>query len=141
VDSRRARQHVAHKPLVPGHVHESESHARFFQKREAQVDRDSPALFFLKPVRMRARQRFDQRGFPVVDVPRRSDNDALGCGHFFCAENSEMCAFRCYRTAKGRVKLRKGEMRNYRAKAISSTIACAAARGSVAVRIGLPTTM
>jgi len=44
------------------HVHKTEAHAIFFQKSETQINRDSAALLFRKTIRMRASQRFDQRG-------------------------------------------------------------------------------
>src|SRR5271169_2439446 len=84
---------------------------------------------------MRARQRFDQRGFPVVDVPGRADNDALRWnGH-------ERIRARCCAAldATGG-KNRGSNFGSYLAAPISSTMACAAARGSAAAMIGLPTT-
>ena len=59
------------------HVDESEPHVAVFQKREAQIDGDPAPLLFFQAVRMRARERFDQSGFPMIDVSGGADNDAF----------------------------------------------------------------
>ena len=77
IDARRARQHVAHEPFVPRHIHKTEAHAIFFQECKTQIDRDSAALLFGQTIRVRSGQRFDQRRFAVVDVPGGANNYAL----------------------------------------------------------------
>jgi len=65
---------------MPGHIHESKSHAVLFQKSEAEITRNAAPLFLFKPVGVCACQRLDQRGFAVVDVPGGADNYAFQCG-------------------------------------------------------------
>src|SRR5260370_6370504 len=132
---RRARQHVADKSFVSRHVYQSEPHTRFFQECKAQSNRDSAALLFRKTIRVGAGQRFDQRGFPVIDVPGRANNDALHRSGPIRMRGNSSAAL----DATGGEN-RGSNLGTYFAAAISSTIACAAARGSAAARMGLPTT-
>ncbi len=136
VDSRRTRQHVAHKSFVSRHIHKTEAHAILFQERKTQINRDSAALLFRKTIRVRSGQRFDQRGFPVIDVPGRANNDALHRNGPIRMRGNYSAAL----DATGGEN-RGSNCRYYFAAAISSTIDCAAARGSGAARMGLPTTM
>ena len=78
VNSRGASQHVTHKALVSRHVHKAEAHAMLFEEGKPQVNGDTAALLFFEAVGMRAGQRFDQCGFPVVDVSGGADNHTLG---------------------------------------------------------------
>jgi len=54
---------------MPGHVHETEPHAGFFQKRKTQIDGDSAAFFLSKPIWVCSRQRFHKRRFAVINMP------------------------------------------------------------------------
>ncbi len=85
VDSRRAREHVAHKALVPRDIHKTEAHAVLFEEREAEINGDAAALLFFEPVGMGACQCFDQRGLAVVNVPCSADDDALRCCGLRCS--------------------------------------------------------
>jgi hypothetical protein len=58
-------------------IDEAKAHAIDIKKRKTQVDGDPTAFFFLPAVRMGARQRFDERGLPVVDVAGGADDDVL----------------------------------------------------------------
>ena len=80
----RRRQHVAYKPLVSRHINKTEPYAIFFPESKTQIDSDPPALLFRQPVRMRPRQRLNERRLAVVDVPRGPDNHAFsGISHSF----------------------------------------------------------
>ena len=68
VEPGRAGEHVADEPLVAGDVHDREAVIADLQRREAQVDRDTPPLLRREPVGVHARQGADQRGLAVVDV-------------------------------------------------------------------------
>ena len=81
VNPARTRQHVAHEPLVPRHIHQAQPHALELQKRKTQIQRDTPALFFLQPVWIRASQRFHKRGFAMVNVPRSPDDNVFDSFH------------------------------------------------------------
>jgi hypothetical protein len=48
--------------------------------RETDVNRNAAAFFFLEPVGIDPRQGFDKRGFAVIDMARRADNDVFGHG-------------------------------------------------------------
>jgi len=86
IDARRARQHVAYKSFVPRHIHKPKR-TPFSSRKRSPDHRDSAALLFGKTIRVRARQRFDQRRFAVVDVPAVPTMTALHrSGHIECAE-------------------------------------------------------
>ena len=85
VNAGRAREHVADESLVPRNVHETETHASFFQKSETEINRDSAALFFFEAVGIRPRQRLHERRLAVIDVAGCADNDVLYGGIHFCA--------------------------------------------------------
>src|SRR5258708_9137692 len=130
-----ARKHVAHKSFVPRDIHETETDAIFFQERKTQINGDAAAFLFSKTIRVGARQRFNQRRFAMVNVPGGANNHALHCGgHIRMRGNCSAVL-----DATGGKK-RGSNCGHYFAAAISSTIACAAARGSGAARMGLPTT-
>ena len=44
---------------------------------EADIDSDAAAFFFFQAVGVDARQRLDQRGLAVVDMPGRTNDDRL----------------------------------------------------------------
>ena len=74
VNSTHARQHVAHKALMPRHVDKAQaqrlaSRRRQFQMRKADINRNAATLLFLQAVGINAGQRLYQRGFAVVDMP------------------------------------------------------------------------
>ncbi len=144
VDSRRARQHVANKPLVPRHIHKAEAHAMLFEESKPQIDGDAAALLFFEPVGMRSGERLDERRLAVVDMPGRADDDAFRCRRLHCRSHGDLPAkipFRSPMLLEGRFRRQTGVLLGcYLAAAISSTIDCAATRGSAEARIGRPTT-
>ena len=74
VDPRRPGDHVADEALVTGNVHDREPAAvRQLERRVAEVDRDPPLLLLGQPVGVLARERPDEPGLAVVDVPRRAE--------------------------------------------------------------------
>ena len=81
VDAADARQHVLDEPLVPRHIDEGEIHAADFLVREAQVDRDPARLLFLQPIGIGPGERAHQRALPMIDVPRRPDDDRFHLNH------------------------------------------------------------
>ncbi len=76
VDAVRARQHVAHEPLVAGHVHEGgDDTFPELGVGEAEVDRDPALLLFLQAVGVGAGERAHEGALPVVDVAGRPDDE------------------------------------------------------------------
>jgi hypothetical protein len=63
---------------VAGDVDEAEADVPEIEEREAEVNGDAAALFFLEAVGVCPSQRLDQRGFPVVNVAGGADDDVLG---------------------------------------------------------------
>ncbi len=84
VDAGRSREHVAHESLVAGDVHDARlDRVAQRQGREAQVDGDAAALFFLPAVGVDAGQGLHQRRLAVVDVtggPDYETADGTGSG-------------------------------------------------------------
>jgi hypothetical protein len=72
-----AREHVANETLVSRHVDEGDPDALPLRVRESEIDRDPATLLFRKTVGVDSGQRVDERGLPVVDVPRRADHESL----------------------------------------------------------------
>jgi hypothetical protein len=66
---------------MAGHVNETETHVAEIEESESEVDGDTAALFFFETVRIRAGERFDKRGFAVIDVAGCADDDVLGGFH------------------------------------------------------------
>src|SRR5713101_1225980 len=85
-----ACQHVADEEFVPGYIDKSEAHSVFFEEGKAKINSDSPALFFLEPVRMRSRERLDERRLAVVNVPGRANDHALACASHACCWAPEL---------------------------------------------------
>src|ERR1700720_4242361 len=139
IDAGRSSEHVPDEPFVSGDIHEAKAHFAFFQECKTQIDGDASALFFFQTVRMRAGQSFDQRRFAVVDMTGGADDDVPYRIRHAGFEEAIIRPLCMLRKIKKRVK--SGCARIYFAEAISSTMACAAARGSSAAMIGLPTTM
>ena len=75
VDAADAREHVLDEPLVSRHIDEGEVDPVDLLVREAEIDGDPAGLLFLQPVRVGSRQRQHERALPVIDVPRRADDD------------------------------------------------------------------
>ncbi len=75
VDADGARDHRAHEPLVPGHVHDAD-HATVAEVEvgEAELDGDAAGLLLLQPVGVDAGERAHERGLAVVDVARGPDD-------------------------------------------------------------------
>ena len=75
VDTRRARQHIMHEPLMAGHVDKAE-HRTVRHRRIgiAEVDGDAALLLLGQPVGIDARQCLDQRGLAVIDVAGGADD-------------------------------------------------------------------
>ena len=74
VDARDSSQHVAHKTLMAGNVHEAQSQGFApgqgqLQMGKPEVDGDAAALFFLQAIGVDSGQRFHQSGFSVINVP------------------------------------------------------------------------
>ena len=75
-------EHVLDEPDVAGHVDERDHRARRQRgPREAQVDREPPALLLVETVGVGAGEGEHQRRLPVVDVPGGGDDPhGHGCG-------------------------------------------------------------
>src|SRR5262249_55933597 len=79
VDAPDARQHVLDEALVTRDVDDLDRESvRLFGKRKAGIDRDAASLLFGQAVGVDAGQRFDERGFAVVDVSRGADDYCSG---------------------------------------------------------------
>src|SRR5213078_194297 len=77
VDAGRTCQHVADEPLVSRDVYDAGLDVvAEGEWREAQVDRDPPALLLLPPVRIDAGEGLDERRLTVVDVTGGADYEA-----------------------------------------------------------------
>ena len=82
VDPRRARDHRPDEPLVPRHVDDREARpVRKLELRVAECDRDPAPLLLGQPVGVGARQRLDEAGLAVVDVPGRPQREPTGGRH------------------------------------------------------------
>ena len=81
VDAADSRQHVSHKALVAGDVDKAHTHAIKLQESKAEINGDAAALFFFETVWIGSREGLDERGFAVVDVAGRADDDVLHCVH------------------------------------------------------------
>ena len=82
VDASDASQHIADEALMAGDVDESQVKRILvggtnIHVGEAEIDRDSAALFFLEAVGVDAGESLDQRGLPVIDMPGRADDDGF----------------------------------------------------------------
>ncbi len=82
IDAADSRQHVAHKALVAGNVHET--HANWLALRageievgEADVDGDAAPLLLFQAIRVGAGKRAHQGALAVVNVARGADDDGL----------------------------------------------------------------
>src|SRR5437667_5400128 len=141
VDPRRAGQHIAEESFVARHIQKAESHSTFFQKRKAEIDRDPAALFFFESVRVRAGEGLDERRLAMIDVTGRADDDAFQSWSHLEGPGRP----RAIQTRDATGASREGQTSEtggrYSAAASSSRMACVAARGSPAARIGRPTTM
>src|SRR5207302_7315099 len=77
IAARRAREHVADEPLVSRDVHDAGLNVLAQgERREAQVDRDSPTLLLLPPVGVDAGEGLHERRLAVVDVTGGADYEA-----------------------------------------------------------------
>src|SRR3954468_8037095 len=84
IDRADARNHVANKILVPGHVHDSNTKKLAVVRPDikmgkAELDRNLTRLFFRESIGIDAGQGLDQRALPMIDVSRRSDDEMPGC--------------------------------------------------------------
>ena len=66
---------------MPWDIDESNLHGAEIEKCKSKVNRDAAPFLFFQAVGMRPRQRFDERGFAVVNVAGRTDDDVLGRFH------------------------------------------------------------
>ena len=87
IDAADSRQHVAHKALVAGDVHEAQVQrlavrTHQVEVRKAEVDRDAAPLLFLQPVGIDSGQRLHQGRLPVIDMARRAYDDRFHCQFF-----------------------------------------------------------
>ena len=74
IESAGARHHRADQRLVPGHVHQiAAPAARQHERGEPQDERHAARLLLVQPIRIRAGQRFHERGLAVIDVPGSAD--------------------------------------------------------------------
>ena len=69
-----AGQHVLDEALVPRHVDEADLVVVGEPAGEAEVDGDPAPLLLGEAIGVDARQRFDERGLPVIDVAGRADD-------------------------------------------------------------------
>ena len=82
VDAAHSGEHVADEALVSRNVDKAQAQSlavrgRQIRVREAEVNGDAAPLLFLQSVGIDSGQRLHQRGFAVVDVPRRAYNDGF----------------------------------------------------------------
>ena len=75
VDTRRAREHVAHEALVPRHVDKRHMDIADRPVRKAQIDRDAARFLFLQTVGIDAGERAYQRALAVIDVAGGADDE------------------------------------------------------------------
>src|ERR1700722_9525376 len=73
-------QHVAYETLMPRNVDKSQSQdlpvcRSQIHMGKTQVNRNSAPLFFQQAIGVDPRQRLDQCGFAVIDMPSRTDDD------------------------------------------------------------------
>jgi hypothetical protein len=77
VDTRGASEHVPHKAFMPGDINESGS--KFLRQVEVckpKVDGDAAPFLFLQAIGVDTGEGLDERGFAMIDVAGRTDNDA-----------------------------------------------------------------
>src|SRR3954462_5627794 len=82
VDAAESSKHVADEALVSRHVDETDLQGlairdRQGHVREAEIDGDAAAFFFLEAVGVDSCQGFHQRGFAVVDVAGGADDEGF----------------------------------------------------------------
>lgn len=81
VDSGRPGEHVADKPLVPGHIDDAGLDLIAQRERcKPEVDGYAATLLFLPAVAINPRQRFDEGRLPMIDVAGGADYEAAGVG-------------------------------------------------------------
>ena len=80
VDAGGAGEHVLDETLVAGHIDDAEAERRQIENGEADVDGDAAGLLFGQPIAVDAGQRLDERGFAVVDVASRAEDEIAGHG-------------------------------------------------------------
>jgi hypothetical protein len=66
---------------MAGNVDETETHVPEIEKGKSEINGDAAPLFFFEAIRIRACERFDERGFAMVDVPGGANDDVLGGFH------------------------------------------------------------
>jgi hypothetical protein len=94
VDPAHSREHVLHEALVARNVHEREIDVAHARVGEPEIDGDPARLLFLQPVGVRSGQRQDERALPVINMPRRPDNNGLHSSfNIFNIRHSTFSAF------------------------------------------------
>ena len=75
IDGVDAGQHIAHEPLVAGHIHETGRHLPAeVSIGKANVDSQAAALFFVQPIGIHTRQGVHQTGLAMVHMSRRGND-------------------------------------------------------------------
>src|SRR5437667_8467512 len=75
-------QHVADEALMAGDIHEAKAQwfavrHREFKVGKSNVNRYSPAFFFLQAIGIDSGQRLDEGGFSVIDVAGGANDDGF----------------------------------------------------------------
>ncbi len=88
INSAHAREHVAHKTLVPGDVDKAQPQgfavwSRQIEVSEAKVNGDPASLLFFQSVSINSGQSLDQCSFTVIDVPCRAHDDGFHLAGYY----------------------------------------------------------
>ena len=76
IDARCAGHHLPNEALVPRDVDDADHPVvRKDQRRKSQLDGNAAFLFLFEPVAIHPRERFDERGLPVIDMPRGAEDE------------------------------------------------------------------
>ena len=90
VESRGAGHHVADKLFVSRDIDDADFRpAGQSHGGEPQLDGDPALFFFLEAVAVHPGEGLDQSGFPVIDMPGRSQDDAFHKDKSFTTEGTE----------------------------------------------------
>ena len=78
VDTAHSGEHVFHKTLVTGNIHETQAKfRRQLQVSETDVDGDAAALFLFETIRVDAGESLHQGGFAMVNMAGGTDDNVL----------------------------------------------------------------
>jgi len=71
----RPGEHVFDEPLVPRDIDNPRLRAvGKIEVGKSQINRNAALFFFLEPIRILSGQRFDQAGFPLIDLAGGADD-------------------------------------------------------------------